>query len=231
MPDEVGRAFKRAATVIAASSRKRTGYVAMRRNNVTMIRRTLQQVNTINLSTGWGGSYDTTISPALSSCSFWQSGLVAYQPVLPNSTELINLYDQYRIKKVHLEFIFSGNNATVNAPTTCLPVLHIVNDYNSLGSANLADYQQYPDMKTLQLGVGKRIRHSFVPRVRADVMTDGGILSSSALNTTGWLDTSSSTIQHLGCKFYVNPMGLTSNTDIGTMMVLVSYDIELRQVK
>lgn len=231
---EKGRAAKRVLSLATSKFRRTTG-VNMKRFNTTLITRSVIQSSDVNESIGWNsvgvGGRDITIAPTLATCDFIVSGVTLYSTALPNISELVNLYDQYRIKKVHVEVFYSNNSSTLHNPTLGLPLIHVANDYNSVGAYNLADIAQYPDMKTYQLGNNKRIKWSFVPRVRADVLTNSGVLSSSALNTTGWIDTSSSTVQHLGTRVYMNFQNLNTNVSIGTMTFVVSYDIECRLVK
>lgn len=226
------RATKRARQVSVAARIKRASSVNMSRMSSVRISRRLQQTATVNGSLGWGSAYDTTIAPALSSCSFWQAGIIAYQPTLPNVSEFTNLYDQYRIRKVHVEVFCTASEHGISTPTIGLPILHVINDYNTVGSLAITDYEQYPDMKTYMLGMGKRIKWSFVPRTRGDVITDNNLTSSSAAShALEWIDTSSANISYLGTHFYVNPCGLTTNTNLFNMTVIVTYDLEFRMVK
>lgn len=195
-------------------------------------RRTLQQVLPVNLSVGFAtGGYSLQIAPALSACNIFINGTLAYQPLLPNSGEFTSLFDQYRIDRINLQLFFSANDSNVTTPTSVLPMVHIANDYNDTNNTSLTDIQQYPEMRTYQLGLEKPVTWSFRPRVRLDVLTNTGITSSSAFSTTGWIDTSSPGIEHLGTKVYLNTMGRTTNLDIGNCVLMVSYDLSFRNVK
>lgn len=198
-------------------------------SKIYQFRRTLQQLLPINLSTGWsGGGYALLISPALSSCSFYINNTLAYQPVMPAVSDFQNLFDNYRIRKVNIQLFFSNNESNVSSPNTALPVVHIANDYNDANNFGLTEIQQYPNMATYQLGLEKPIKWTLYPKVRLDALTDSGVTSSSAFNTQGWLDTTSSNIMHLGTKMYLNTLGRTGNTDVGTVAVIVTYDMEFK---
>lgn len=113
-----------------------------------------------------------------------------------------------------------------------LPVVHICNDYNDSSSKTLADYQQYPDLKTYQLGNDTDISWSFVPSTRSDVLDQGGLLSTSAASAPlRWLDTASPNVLHYGTRVYLNNLGRNTNVDIGTVLLMVSYDIECKMVR
>lgn len=194
-------------------------------------RRTMQNVP-ITLNAGWGGvGYDMTLQPNLSFLDVTVSGTTAYSPSLPNVTEFTNLFDQYRIKKVvyRLWASLNNSNSLTNLPN---PLVHIVNDYNSNGSFALTDIEQHPDMKTYQLGTNKPITWSVTPHVRADVLTITGITSSSAWNVKHpWIDTTSTNINHLGTRLYLNNQGRNTATDIGTMTIEAIYYVEFKNVK
>lgn len=226
---------KRMRKSVSKASSSRAKGVSMKRFNTTTITRSITQSGGVNLQNGWTGGvasgYDITIEPTLQNCSFIVAGTTAYQPVMPNVTELTNLYDQYRIKRVYIEVWCSATEHGTGTPTAGLPLIHYANDYNSTGAFNINDILQYPDMKTRQLGGVKPIKWSFVPRIRSDVLTQGGLLSTSALNTTGWIDTTSASVAHLGTKILINPQGLSTNISIGQMTIVVRYDIEFRFVK
>jgi len=195
-------------------------------------RRTLQQLLPINLSTGWsGGGYSLLIAPALSACSIYINNTLAYQPVMPGASDFTNLFDNYRIRKVNMQIFFSNNESGVTSPATVLPVIHIANDYNDANNFGLTEIQQYPSMMTYQMGLEKPIKWSMYPKVRLDALTDSGVTSSSAYNTTGWLDTTSSNIMHLGTKVFLNTLGRTGNTDVGTVVVMITYDLEFKNAR
>lgn len=226
------------STPIGSLVRRKTKYRLYRapksRNpGVYRFKRSLQLTTTVNQSTGYfGAGYDMCILPSLNQCDFRINGVLVFSPTLPNVTEFTGLFDQYKITKVSVRVIFSGNSSDPVTPTLCLPVVHQVNDYNSTGALTLSDYQEYPEMKTHQLGQDKRIAWSFVPHVRGDLLTIGGVLSSSANNMPcPWIDCTSSTIQMLGTRLFLNNLGRNTNQDIGSIMFLVDYHMEFKFVR
>lgn len=203
-------------------------------NNVFKVRRTVSQNFNMNLGLGFnGGGYDMRIAPTLATMDFFIGGTLSFAPAVPNASEFINLFDQYRIRKVHVEIYCSAiDNLITNPAVNSLPLIHLANDYNSTGSYALTDIEQYPSMHTYQLGC-KPIKWSFSPHTRTDVLTDLVVPSStSALQSVSpWLDTTSSTVQHLGLMVYLNTMGLTPNANVATVTVFVHYDFEFKNVK
>lgn len=203
-------------------------------NGIYKFRRSTQQTYLMNQSTGFNGAgKDMTIACNLANVDILLAGSLAYAPAIPNVSEFTNLFDQYRIKRVTIEMFYGATDVVSPGTTTCIPCFQLANDYNSIGSYNESDMQQYPDMRTYQpTGGGKKIVWSFISRARADVLTSTLILSSSAMNVPSpWLDTSSSTVNHLGCRIFMNNMGVATNQVIGTLLMMIHYDLEFKFVK
>jgi len=200
---------------------------------VYKFKRQIQVSMTVNQSTGFfGAGYDLGIYPSLNQCDIRINGVLVFSPTLPNVTEFTNLFDMYKIVKVGVRAMFSGNSSEPASPTLCLPVVHQMNDYNSQGAMTIADYGEHPELKTWQLGQDRNISWSFQPRVRGDLLTIGGVLSSSADNKAcPWIDTSTSTIQMLGTRFFLNNLGRNTNQDIGNILFLIDYYMEFKFVR
>lgn len=203
-------------------------------NNSVIIKRCIQQTSGYTPSQGWVtggvGAFDITIAPTLANCNFYVGGTIIHQPSVPNVSELTSLYDHYRIKRVICEMYYNIN--TTPTAGIGLPLIHVANDSNSASSFSRSDIEQYPGKWTAQLGNNQRkIRWSFKPKVRLDVLTSTGVTSTSAYNTSGWLDTSSTNVEHLGTKIYIDPVGNTTPTEQGKITIICYYEIELKCVK
>lgn len=202
-------------------------------NQIYIFKRQIQQPVPINQTTGWiGGGFDMCIAPALATCDFRIDGTVIYSRACPNVTEFTALFDQYKILRCDCRIIFSANNADTSNVNHALLVVHIMNDYNSTGAQTLAEYQQHPELKTFQMGQDRQISWSFCPHVRGDLLTQGGTISSSCNNQIcPWIDTTSTTIEMLGTRIYLNNMGRTSGADLGTVLFMVDYVMAYKFVK
>lgn len=213
----------------------RTIYTKLSGPKIYRFRRTLQQHISINQALGFNSAGTSiTIAPMLTACSFWINGALSLQPVMPGVAEFQSLFDVYKIRKVTYEIYFSNNESGVNAPNTILPLLHIANDYNDVATVGLTEIQQYPGMVTYQLGKERRIKWSVYPRVRLDVNQDPGAAAGvSAFNTSGYLDTSAagSGVMHLGTKIVMNNLQRLTNIDLGSIVILCTYDLEFKNVK
>ena len=167
---------------------------------------------------GGGGlssiGFDLSITFSLAQVGLYVSASTLSTPAIPNAAEFVNLFDQYRIKRVKVEFFFSQNTSTTLANP--IPCLHICNDYNSgTTSFSKSDLMQHPDMKTIQLKEGYPITHYVYPHVRQDVLTTTGVSSTSAANYAApWIDTTSNNVEHLGVRVQLDNLGRLSGGDI-----------------
>jgi len=210
-------------------------YKAPKRAQLTVypFKRQVQVTIGVQQSTGWAGAgFDLCIAPSLVNSTFFINGTASFAPAMPNVAEFTGLFDQYRIKKIDVRIIFSHNSSGVGNAAIVLPVVHCYNDYNDTSSKSLTTVQEYPDVKTFQLGKEKEIRWSWTLRVRSDVLTNTGISSSSAMNIpSSWIDTSTNNIEHLGARVYLNNIGRTTAADLGTCLFLVDYYLEFKFVR
>lgn len=198
------------------------------------VKRTICQNLSINPANGFAGTaFDINIVPALAACDINIGGSTIYQPLLPNASEFTNLFDLYRITRVNCTMVYSANDAITSTPSQMLPVLHIANDYNSVGSFTLTDILQYDTVKHWQLGKEREVKWSFVPHTRMDAKTNSGLGTSLASMNKPyqWFDTEASSIQHYGTRVYLNNFGRTTSADIGTVMLLIEYCLEFTFVK
>lgn len=204
-----------------------------RRGGVYTFRRQIQQSMTVNQSLGWfSGGQDMCFSPSLAACDIRLNGVSVFSTPLPSVGEFTALFDQYKITKVTVRLIFSCNSSDTVTPSIALPVVHQCNDYNSTAALSLSEYQQYPSLKTWQLGQDKVIQWSFVPHVRGDVLNTSGVASTSAHNIPcPWLDTSSTNVEMLGSRLYLNNLGRATNVDIGNALFMITYDMAFKFVK
>jgi len=175
--------------------------------------------------------FDLSMTFSLAQVGLYVAASTLATPAIPNAAEFVNLFDQYRIKRVKIEFFFSQNQS--NVLTAPIPCLHICNDYNSgTTSFSKSDLMQHPDMKTIQLKEGYPIVHYVYPHVRQDVLTTSGVTSTSAANYIApWIDSTSNNVEHLGVRIFLDNLGRTSGGDVGTLYMKFSYDMDFKNVK
>lgn len=206
-------------------------------------RRTIQQVVSIaNFGgTGWvtGGATanpDMCMVHSLSSTVFWVAGSVLYTPGMSNVSEFINLFDHYRIDRINITGFFSANNVDADnaqyVEGRVLPVIHIMNDYNTTSSLTLSNYLEHPECRHIQLGTNKTFRHSYVPRVRELSLGDNDTTTYPGVSKAHqWIDTNSPSVAHFGTRFYCDTYGLNGDEQLGRFQFLIEYELSFKSVK
>lgn len=206
-------------------------------------RRTIQQVIAVGnySNTGWvtgtNIAYpDLCMTHALSATSMWINNAIVYQPVLSNASEFVNLFDHYRIDRINITGFFSANQVLADGTTTAegrvLPILHIMNDYNTTTAQTLSNYLEHPECRHIQLGINKTFRHSYVPRVRELSLGDNDTTTYPGVSKPyQWIDTNSPSIAHFGTRFYLDTFGLTGDETLGRFQFLVEYELSFKSVK
>jgi len=189
-------------------------------------------------NTGVSAYPDLSITHALTATTMWINGFIVYQPVMPAFAEFTALFDHYRIDRVNITAFFSANRVSVGetpfVEQHSLPMLHIMNDYNSPTIVQtLSDYMQKPDCRHIQLGTGKTVRHSYVPRIRENAVLDSETGTATGVSKSGqWIDTNSSSISHTGCRLYLDNFGRFGVDDqVGTVQLLIEHEMSFKSVK
>jgi hypothetical protein len=133
---------------------------------------------------------------------------------MTNFAEYANLFDEYMIDKVVMEFYFNGNSSSLGTTGghVSLPCLGCAIDYDDSNFTQINSLQQYDNYHILQLGQpgprhsGKQTI-SFKPKFQAVVQTVAG--TAIGMPYKGWLDTLQPTAEHFGLKFFY------LNTEVG----------------
>lgn len=179
--------------------------------------------------------YNMQMSFSLTGVQLYSGGGGIMSLAMPNYTEFVNLYDQYRIDWVEVEFVFSNNSSGVGTPTTCLPLIYLAKDYDNSGTAGIADLQQYHNCQMWQLGEqrgsGKRV-------IRLKPSVADALYNNSAV-TTGYgrakpmfIDTDSPLVPHYGIKLAMDPITPPGSTSlVGYLSINVIYHMTMNNTK
>lgn len=149
---------------------------------------------------------------------------------MPNVAELTALYDQYQIEYVELEFYFSNNSSSVNSPSTALPLMYIVKDYDDSNSAGRTDLEQFGNCKRWQLGNRTNANGAYKIKVKPSVAKAmfQGVTTGYARGFNEKIDTQYPAVSHYGVKLawdnFHNP---TSTTVVGYLNVVAKYHITM----
>lgn len=149
---------------------------------------------------------------------------------LPNYTEFTNLYDQYKISRIKVKFIYSANNQdmTTSASILALPnLLTVIDNNDSTALTASGDYCQYKSFKIRRMD--KPCSVYFKPQF--DIAAYSGAFTSYA-SKTGWIDCNSPNVKHYGLKFGIDPMFYNDGTLVtGRVQCILTYYIKCRNPK
>lgn len=155
-----------------------------------------------------------------------------------NVSEITNLFDNYRIKKIRLMISFTMNSAPgeVSAagviPTSVngMPIMHHCYDPDdATAPASLGSVLENGYCKTQRLD---RVFYvNIVPRAQQSVV-GGGAAGGGLLPTGSWLDSSSPAIYHYGWKFGMDGWPVLPVSANNTLAVVITptYYIEAKNV-
>lgn len=151
---------------------------------------------------------------------------------LPNYTEFVALYDQFKITGVKLKFIYTKNSADSQASNTqFLPNMAYITDVNdATGPLSLTEMEQYGSFKIKRLDqpVSVFIR----PKVAVDVYQSTWT-GYATTDKQPWVATASSATEWYGFK---NAMlggmhGGTGTNTLGKLLLFETFYIKCRSCK
>lgn len=137
---------------------------------------------------------------------------------LDGYTELVSVFDQYRIKEIEIWTVPWVINHTGN---TQPGMFASVIDYDDAATLNLNDALQYGTCMVSSAVDGHYRR--FAPAVVGYVEPTGGLTSGREVKISPWLDAASSNVVHRGVKYVVGPTAAQRDFD-----VVIRYHLEFR---
>lgn len=155
---------------------------------------------------------------------------------LPSLSDILNMYDQFRISYVELTFLFSANSFnTPNGPTTVSLQIWFAKDYDDASSVGLAEIVQYNNVVCWCPAVNPRFVIRMKPKVQ-DLVYSTNLTSGYAPGKSRWMSTSTSVsynAPHYGLKMFCDvPAPTGSGADIiGYFTICVKYFIEVKNMK
>lgn len=152
---------------------------------------------------------------------------------LPNYQEFTNLFDEYRIDRVDLKFVFGANAMqlqTVPANTVAglVPIVTAI-DYDDANPCTaMSQLFEYESAKIHRMG------DIFTVSLRPKISTaayGGGVFTSYTNQRGIWIDNASPSVAHFGVKACIQTSlyGAGANTN-QTLEVFATYHIKCRDV-
>jgi hypothetical protein len=179
---------------------------------------------------GWSGSSlnDIEFTFSLASTFVYIGGVLSITVANPGASELSTLYQKWRIAEVEVSIIFSNNASNVSSPSTSLPLINAVVNYDDISALSLGQIQQFDNLMVLQLGNGATgpPRIKFRPRPLA--VTYNGVSSGYAVTPEAtWLSTDYNGIPHYALKCVYDNQSATSVGQVGYVSFYFRYTFEM----
>lgn len=125
-----------------------------------------------------------------------------------NVTEFTNLYDQYMIKAVKIQFVPRITEASPSATNTLGNLWSVLDYDDSSAPANIDTVIQYQNVSHTQMN---RTHTRYLrPCVAAEFFSTG-VLTTYGAKRNQWLDCANAAVEHYGIKIYGDalPVGAT----------------------
>jgi len=155
---------------------------------------------------------------------------------LTQASSFTSLFDQYRFKKVVIDFIPLNDQSMIYASSTsgseiAMPQMGYLTtaiDYDDAGTPTLqSDLLQYQTCKVNSITT--RFSRTIYPRMA--VAAYGSSVFTSFMNAgPQWIDAASTTVEHYGLKWYLNN-GTSTVAAFPMYKVVCKYYLEFRTVR
>lgn len=129
---------------------------------------------------------------------------------IPSFNEFTQLYDQYQIKAVKIQYIPRFTEVTISGTTSTAQIGNIWSclDYDdSTAPTSIGTVLQYQNVKRTQMN---KIHTRYLKPMVATEVFATGIASSYAPKRNIWLDASNASVEHYGVKMWVDSIPASS---------------------
>lgn len=185
----------------------------------------------VSIDGGGPGTIQVTFAP--SSTDWRIGGVSVYSDLLPNVTEFSNLFDQWKIRRVFLQFDCPMGYSNSGPSPTIVPNIYYVEDYDDSQNASLTDLLQYPHVRVHQFNKNgyTPLIMELSPKPLRDVAGSGISTTYGPMSTAPWLRTADMSTPHYGIKMVFDPMGVNTSTSAITLVATLWYDLEFTNPK
>jgi hypothetical protein len=143
---------------------------------------------------------------------------------LPEYASYTNIFDQYRIVKIELVFLWTNLMAVSGATLNRSPPIYTAIDYDDNGTpSSIAVVLNYGNVRIHQQD--KPFTVAFKPGV-AEGLWNGTSFGSYGNRTSPWIDCASADVLHFGVK-----AALPSYNTISSLQVIANYTVEFRNIR
>lgn len=168
------------------------------------------------------GCYVGTITSSVSAVTYGSYSFSLAD--LPSSSEFTNLFDEYKIAKITLQFIpaYVQVNNTVGKISPWF--MYCIDKDDVATPSTYTTILQYPSHKVISMTKGFTV--SFAPRV-ATALYNGGVTTAYGSDAR-FIDTASDAVPHYGFKYGVD---LSTDANSYKYNIFAKYTIHVRGVR
>lgn len=202
-------------------------------NPIYPITRAIRRVFSLDSSTIDGAVADTIqLSFSPTSTDYRLSGVSFYTTSLPNTSEFINLFDQWRLKSVIVRCDFASGYSNSASTPIILPNIYYVSDYDDSADCTIDDMLQYPQLQVHNFYKNgyEPFQVSLSPKPLRDVAGSGISTGYGPMPVAPWLRTSNMSLPHYGLKLALDWMGKVQTSDV-QMVMTIWYELEFTNPK
>jgi hypothetical protein len=173
--------------------------------------KTDKRVHNFYLAASRGSITTSTTLPSAGAITFILQDLPAF-------SDITNLFDQYRILSVRVEFVMGGATNPLTGPPGIMATALDYDDANTPASLN--ELVQYETCQVVP--IGQYFERTVKPR--SALAAYSGVFTSFANVYGQWYDAVSSSVQHYGIKYYIPAVP----TSVYTIQPIAHYHIQCR---
>lgn len=193
------------------------------------------------INTG-SGTNEFLLNLANTSASQFQNGAYQFGGALQfmlkhvaNYSEIVNLFDNYRIKMVYVKVLPGFNSADVSGGYINIPMMHYTVDADDGATPNnRSEILQNSKCRSVRLDGPFTI--AFKPRAQTIVQSQAngaaGTVAGGLLPASTWLDTANQVVPHFGLKFWIDefPTVPLATSARAIVKFSVTYILETKNV-
>lgn len=183
---------------------------------------------------GTGGGADITLTFSLGNTTIWWTSGISEDIANPGFGDFQQLFDQWRLNKVNVRFVWSKNVENSTNLTHIAPTFFVVTDYDDAGTFTKNELLQYPNVRTLQLGHVNNYNNShtvYYPAVNIDSQTDLLTPLPSTSRKSPWCDCAVPNVMHHGIKMSYENFNQTIDQSDGTLLLVITHHYEFRYAR
>jgi len=178
--------------------------------------------------TAAAAGYDIQMSFSLAQTLLYINGTLDRTVTNPGNTEVVNMFQEYKIDSVEVMLAYSNNCSQINNVSN-LPILQIAYDQSGVADVNSAAILQFENLKVIQLGNYRGDAGPVLTLKPKPIFNTNNSQLAYIAPENSWISTLASSVPHYSLKIVYDPMATTSATSVGNLEFYVRYHISARK--